>query len=170
MIIIGYLYKKWKDENNKLLSEKIDIIAHGNISIFIDNLQNIYIIPYVKDDNGIGKAIKDSPIILITPYDHEKLGKVIRSALKLCKNSTPSNDRELMSKLGTNDWKNFSSDKRSLSIHIQDNKIIVNSTKRDIDGTYYLNKYPGSCASLSNDAYDAEIGQTIIQVLRYCRV
>lgn len=149
-------------------NQKIEPIRCGNISVFMDMGNSITIIPYVKDKFGVGRALAN-PQIVKAPYSNEKVGQVIRYSLHLCKDGTPDSKNELASKLHFTSWKDYSEGKKNLSIHFQDGLgLVLNTTRRKPDGSYQFNK-TGFDKVLNSDADDVELGEMVLNLLRYCR-
>lgn len=143
-------------------------ISGGNVSVFFGRDNHVVAIPYVKDKFGVGRAVIEVQF-LRAPYKAETLGHMVRYALSLCKNGVPSRPDELMSRLGFNDWKEFSLGKRNISVHyIHGIGVVMNTTRRRRDGAYEFND-AGNERILSAETSDRELGQAILELLPRCR-
>lgn len=141
----------------------------GSISILFDADKNAYIIPYVKDLHGEGKAAA-IPKVLAVPYSMDALGAEIKNKMRLCKKGIPLSDREFVKSIGNMGWKEFSEGKRNISVHYKNGHgIIINSTRRKLDGSYQFNKI-GFDRVLSGDASDNELGEAVLEILKHCKV
>ncbi len=140
----------------------------GNISIFFDAQRNAVFIPYVADLFGEGKATSEVTV-LKAPYSSGQLGAHIRSALASCHNAKPAVSAELMSRLGSRDWKQYSSGKLNLSVYYKQGRgILFNTTVRTPEGAYvFILKGPDAC--LPADADNERIGTTALTLLARCR-
>ncbi|MDP4095115.1 MAG: hypothetical protein Q8920_17390 [Bacillota bacterium] len=158
-----------KRRNNKNVEEKAHrMIMAGNVSVFFDETGSVTIIPYVKNNYGIGKAVAQ-PVMLCYPYKSDKLGEAIRTAMKLCENGIPGTDAELMGKLNFRDWKDFSRNKRNISVHFDDNYgLVMNSTRRLVDGSYQFN-FSRMEMNIGRNSTNIEIGEAILSLLPRCR-
>ena len=106
---INIFYFKIREKNKEeIIYEEIHC---GNVSAFFDNKLNVYIISYVKDLEGIGRATNNIQF-LMSPYKEEKLGEIIRTSMNNCKSSFPCNNKEIMHKLGFENWEDFSKGKK----------------------------------------------------------
>lgn len=143
-------------------------IEGGNVSVFFDNSNNVTVIAYAKDKYGVGRAV-EAPQCLNAPYSPEKLGELIRKSMSLCKNGLPCASSELMKRLDFRDWKEFSKNRRSISIYYrQGTGIVINTTTRRSDGAYQFNVKTYDVA-LKDDVSDAEFGNMLIKLLPRCR-
>lgn len=164
-IIIGsmILIKSRKKEH---LPQKVQPINCGNISVLFDPKLNVTIIPYIKDIFGNGKATKNV-VFLKSPYDGAKLGDAVRRAMISCEKGVMISDKELMSNLGFNNWKEFSKSMRCISISYRDSGIGFNSTIRESDGSYSF-RSKGFEALLDSGANDVEIGDLVLKLCQRC--
>ena len=148
--------------------EKCAAIGSGSVSVLIDAAGDVTVIPYVKDKYGRGRALP-APVFLKRPYTPDLLGHNVRMAMKLCESGVPGTDGELMSKLGTMEWREFSRNKRNISIYCNPKHgLVFNTTRRKADGSYRFN-YAGFERVLGFDAGDLELGRTILELLPRCR-
>lgn len=140
----------------------------GNISVFFDTQRNAVFIPYVADLFGEGKATADV-IKLKAPYTPGQLGACIRSAMASCRNAQPAGSAELMKRLGSRDWKQYSAGKLNLSVYYKQGRgILFNTTVRTPEGAYvFVSKGPD--ASLPADADNDRIGSAALSLLPRCR-
>jgi hypothetical protein len=137
------------------------------VSAFFDKEGNATVISYVKDKYGMGRAT-GVPLFLKSPYPEEKLGQIIRAAMKNCENGAACPDNELMSHLNFKGWKQFSEGRKNISIHYQEGKgIVFNTTRRKADGAYHFN-YMGE-KRIENDVTDRELGKVTLELLQFCR-
>lgn len=144
-------------------------IEDGNVSVFFDNSNNVTVIAYAKDKYGVGRAV-EAPQCLNAPYSPEKLGEIIRKSMSLCKNGLPCTSSELMKKLDFRDWKEFSKNRRSISVYYrQETGIVINTTTRRSDGAYQFNVKPYDVA-LKDDVSNVELGNMVMKLLLRCRV
>ena len=144
------------------------VVNGGNISIFFDRTGNVTVIPYVKDKYGSGKATLNVVTVRM-PYSPDNLGYTFKKSLNGCKNSTPCSNSELLDKLGAMDWKQFSSDKRNISLYFrEDYGLVFNTTSRQLDGAYRFN-INGAEITIPADIEDAVLGSTLLQLLEKCR-
>jgi len=140
----------------------------GSISIFFDKTGNVTVIPYVKDKYGSGKATLNVVTVRM-PYPPENLGYTVKKSLNGCKNSTPCTNSELLDKLGAMDWKQFSSDKRNISLYFREGYgLVFNTTSRQPDGAYRFNTNSADL-TMPADIEDAVLGSTLLQLLGKCR-
>jgi hypothetical protein len=147
---------------------KIQLINNGTIGVFFDKEKNVTIIPYVKDKYGMGRATGDL-ILLNSPYSEKSLGQSVRQAMLLSKEGNPGKDEELIPKLGTKSWKEFSEGKRNISVHFKEGYgIVFNTTRRISDGSYQFNHF-GFEKTVNNDINDKDLGIILIQLLQRCR-
>lgn len=148
---------------------KPQAISCGSVSVFFDEDKNITIIPYVKDKYGTGRATENIRY-LNYPYNTEKLGNSVRSAMMSCSGASHCKGNDLMNKLGFSSWKDFSAGKRNISIHYIEGKgIVFNTTTRKSDGSYQFNSL-GPEKLLESCVSDNELGQMILELLKRCRV
>lgn len=169
-VIAGFLlyarHRRVKRTGQVVKTEKP--VDCGNISIFFDTQRNVVFIPYVADLFGEGKATSDVTE-LKAPYSPAQLGAHIRSALASCRNAKPCGPAELMDRLGSRDWKQYSSGKLNLSVYFKQGKgILFNTTVRTPEGAYiFISKGPDAC--LPADADNERIGTTALALLARCR-
>ena len=143
-------------------------INYGNVSVFFDENNNAFVIPYSKDKHGVGRAV-GRPMFLKAPYNPLVLGQTVRSSMSLCKKRKAYPDTKLMSSLKCKDWSEFSFKKRNISIYYKDRLgLVFNTTKRTQDGTYSLN-FRGYEKVLSKEAGDIELGIVIMNLLERCK-
>jgi|GEM_PF-464067 len=140
----------------------------GNISIFFDAQRNAVFIPYIADLFGEGKATSEVTE-LKAPYSPGQLGACIRSALASCRNAKPAGSAELMGRLGSRDWKQYSSGKLNLSVYYKQGRgILFNTTVRTPEGAYvFVSKGPDAC--LPANADNERIGTAALSLLARCR-
>jgi hypothetical protein len=143
-------------------------VKGGNVSVFFDKAGNVTIIPYVKDKYGSGKATAGVEFIK-APYAERKLGEIIRKSMNSCINSEPCESRELLGKLQSYDWAQFSEGKRNISVYFrQEYGIVFNTTRRKSNGAYEFNN-TGVEKSLPADTEDDTLGITLLQLLQRCK-
>ncbi|MCX7746747.1 MAG: hypothetical protein N2645_07640 [Clostridia bacterium] len=166
-VLLFIIIKKFKNRYNR--SKKVyPEIKSGNISIFFDERNNVSIIPYVKDKYGAGRAISNLQTKNF-PYTANQLGALIRYAMKLCEDGKPCSNQELMVKLNYPTWKEFTRDKRNISLHYREGQgILFNTTRRLSDGAYQFNR-TGFDAVVKGSASDKELGETVLSLLGLCR-
>lgn len=146
-----------------------DKIEGGSISVFFDNSNNVTVIAYAKDKYGVGRAV-ENPQYLKAPYTTEKLGEIIRRSMALCKNGVTCNSSEIMEKLDYKDWKDFSKNRRSISIYYKRGVgVVFNTTTRRSDGAYRFNMNTYDMA-LAEDRGNRELGNITLELLARCRV
>lgn len=144
-------------------------IECGYISVFFDTGRNITIVPYVKNNLGIGKAISE-PRMLQSPYEPNALGRLVRASMEACNNAFPGTDEELMGKLGFRRWNDFSEDKKNISVHYDEKYgIVMNTTIRLKDGSYqFLTRGPDLI--LDKHSSNNEIGEALMSLMPKCRL
>lgn len=148
--------------------EAKDEIITGSVGVFFDKDKNVTIIPYVKDKYGVGRAMGNVCSVKY-PYRKEKLGSTLRNCMIACKDGTPCKDEYLMKLLGFNGWKEFAAGKRNISVNYKEGTgIIFDTTKRTAEGAYYFH-LPASRIVLPGTASDITIGETLLNLLQYCR-
>lgn len=126
------------------------------------------VIAYAKDKYGIGRAL-ENPQCLNAPYSPEKLGETIRSSMALYKKGLPCNSGELMKKLDFKDWKDFSKNRRSISIYYKQGVgIVFNTTTRTSDGAYRFNMNTYDI-TLPETVENKDLGNMILRLLARCR-
>lgn len=143
-------------------------INYGNISVFFDENNNVTVIPYAKDKHGVGRAV-ESPIFLKTPYKPLELGRLVRSSMAMCKGKVIHSDNQLMNKLGSKSWNEFSNGKRNISIYYKEELgLVFNTTSKGLNGSYSFN-FRGYEKVLKNNVRDDELGIVIMNLLERCR-
>jgi hypothetical protein len=169
VFLISIFYKrKNTNKRNKKSPPASKKIENGNVSVFFDSSNNVTVIAYAKDKYGVGRAV-EAPQFLNAPYSPEKLGEIIRKSMSLCKNGLPCPSSELMKKLDFKDWKEFSKNRRNISIYYrQETGIVINTTTRRSDGSYQFNSRTYDVA-LKEDVSDVELGNILIKLLPRCR-
>ncbi len=162
-----FFIKKGKSQNDSKNSNKP--IECGYISVFFDAGRNITIIPYVKNNLGIGKAISE-PRMLQSPYEANTLGRLVRTSMEACNNAFPGTDEELMGKLGFRRWNDFSEDKKNISVHYDEKYgIVMNTTIRLKDSSYqFLTRGPDMI--LDKHSSNNEIGEALMSLMPKCRL
>jgi hypothetical protein len=147
---------------------KLPVISSGNIGVFFNKEKDVTIIPYVKDKYGMGRATGEL-VSLNFPYNETKLGQAVRKAMALSACGKPGKDEELMNKLGSRNWKEFSEGKRNISVHFKDGHgIVFNTTRRIFDGSYQFNHF-GFEKTINSEISDKNLGILLIQLLQRCR-
>lgn len=139
----------------------------GNVSVFFDKRRNAVLIPYVPDKYGSGRATSDI-IRLDMPYRSDALGREVKTAMASCKRAEPADSTELMGRLGSQGWKEFTEGKLSVSVYYKENKgILMNSTVRTSEGAYaFTVRGPEIC--LPPDTDDRRLGEEILELLKKC--
>ena len=169
-VIAGLLlYARRKGlKKSRAAAKSVKPVDCGNISAFFDAQRNAVFIPYVADLFGEGKATSDVTE-LKAPYSPAQLGACIRSTLASCRNAKPAGSAELMNRLGSRDWKQYSTGKLNLSVYYKPGKgILFNTTVRTPEGAYvFVSKGPDAC--LPADADNERIGTTALSLLARCR-
>jgi hypothetical protein len=155
-------------KKRKKRSIKLTVISGGNIGVFFNKEKDVIIIPYVKDKYGKGRATGEL-ISLNSPYNETRLGQAVRQAMSLSACGKPGKDEELMLKLGSRNWKEFSEGKRNISVYFKEGHgIVFNTTRRISDGSYQFNHF-GFEKTINNDIPDKDLGILLIQLLQRCR-
>lgn len=167
-VIFLPLYVIMKIRKKSATATKPQNIECGNVSVFFDRVQNVVIIPYAKDKYGVGRALKSLEIIN-APYTAPRLGNALRTAMNSCISAPKCDNSELMRILGSTGWKEFSKDKRSISVNLKENiGIVFNTTTRMPDGAYAFNN-SGNELVKEPSASDRELGETLLSLLQKCR-
>ena len=163
--IVFFIYNRHKSATK---DKKSVLVTGGNISAFFDRSGNVTLIPYVKDKYGNGKATSHVEAVRM-PYSPDRLGNAVKKSLSGCKNDTPCTNRELLDILGINDWKQFSEDKRNISVYFREGYgLVFNTTTRKSDGAYQFNVM-GVEKSMPADTNDFMLGNTLLQLMEKCR-
>jgi len=116
VISSGVLFVFAKIRKKSKINAGMQPIRGGSISIFFDRMENVTIIPHVKDKYGSGKATADVELIK-KPYSAQKLGSVVRQSMNRCIKGVTCENRELFEKLQSYDWVQFTEGKRNISVY-----------------------------------------------------
>jgi hypothetical protein len=164
-LLILIAVKKRKGVKRRKLPLSVD---RGSAGVFFDEGRNVTVIPYATDKFGVGRATSDI-FRLKSPYRAEILGRSVKTGMLSSGEGTPCEDRELISALGARDWKEFSSGKRSISVHyLKGCGIVINTTRRKPDGSYDINR-PQYGRNVPGDIDDEELGKALLSLLPFCR-
>lgn len=140
----------------------------GSVSVYFDNEDNVIIIPYVKDRFGVGRATSGVSI-LRKGLKPGKLGQLLRASMLYCRNAEFCTDKELMSRLGYQNWRDFSEGKRSIAVHFREGTgLVFNTTSRKKDGAYDFNS-AGNELVMPPDSDDISLGRALLYLLPRCR-
>lgn len=165
-LIVLLARKRFNKRKYKI--EKIETIDGGTIGIFFDRDRNLTVIPYAKDKYGQGRATGEL-VFLNSPYTEIKLGQAVRRAMLQSIEGKPCKDDELIPKLGSKNWKEFSEGKKNISAYYKkEHGIVFNTTSRRLDGSYQFNHF-GLEKTVSNDVNDKDLGLLILELLKRCR-
>ncbi|MFZ5986288.1 MAG: hypothetical protein ACOYWZ_04065 [Bacillota bacterium] len=168
VIFLFFMLIRRRRYNRSLKKHPVPRIDCGSVSVFFDQKNNVIVIPYVKDKYGVGRAI-GKPQFLQAPYNTRALGEVVRRSMAMCKGGHPCTDALLMSKLNSLDWKDFSKDKRNISIYYKEELgLVFNTTKRVSDGSYQFN-FRGYEKVLGSSVGNEELGVVLMNLLERCR-
>jgi hypothetical protein len=140
----------------------------GSVSVFFDEEDNAIFIPYKKDRFGMGRATS-GVLVLDKVLKLQKLGEMLRTAMLYYSRAEICTDKEIMSRLGYQNWKDFSEGKRSIAVHFREGTgLVFNSTSRKKDGAYDFN-LNGNELVMPADADDTSLGRALLYLLPRCR-
>jgi len=157
------------NDNAKRGKKSNKIASTGFASLFFNNSNGLVIIPYAKDMDGKGRAM-DGIVMMQYPFEKEELAYALSSTINIDKETNVFTDKELVKKLGTKEWKDFTSGKRYISVRYEEDcGLIFNTTSRNPDGSYRLN-CPGGIEKIVNmDASVDELEEVIMNLLEKCK-
>ncbi len=142
-------------------------VPSGNVSVFMDIKGNMHIIPFSMDKLKRGRA-SDYPVTLTVPYSSGEAGNAVRKGLILSGTGKSLSSEELMRNLGYYDWKDYSKEKKSVSVTCKNGEVVFNSTLRRPDGSFVF-RVRGYERVLPDRLSDADLGRTVLELMKLSR-
>jgi hypothetical protein len=142
-------------------------VPSGNVSVFMDPKGNLHVIPFSMDKLKRGRA-SELPVVLSAPYALEDAGSAVRKGLGLSDSGKSLSSEELMKNLGYYDWKDYSKEKKSVSVTCKNGEVILNSTMRRPDGSFVF-RIQGYERVLSDKLSDSALGGAVLELMKFSR-
>ncbi len=142
-------------------------VPPGNVSVFMDVKGNMHIIPFSMDKLKGGRA-SDYPVTLTVPYSSEEAGNAVRKGLALSNTGKSLSSEELMKNLGYYDWKDYSKQKKSVSVTCKNSEVVLNSTIRRTDGSFVF-RVRGYERVLPDRLSNTTLGQVVLELMKLSR-
>lgn len=142
-------------------------VPTGNVSVFMDKKGNLHIIPFSMDKLKRGRA-SDNPVMLNAPCSLEETGNAVRKGLELSDTGKNLSSEELMKSLGFYDWKDYSREKKSVSVTCKNGEVVLNSTIRRPDGSYVF-RIQGYERVLPDKLSDSALGSAVLELMKFSR-
>lgn len=143
------------------------VVPLGNVSIFMDRKGSMEVIPFSLDKLKRGRA-SEYPLILASPYSVGEVGKTIREGLRLSSSGKSLTSEELMRSLGFFDWKDYSKEKKSVSVTSINGEVVFNSTIRHRDGSFIF-RVQGYEKVLPGKLSDQALGNMVLDLMKFSR-
>lgn len=142
-------------------------VPPGNVSVFMDRKGNLHIIPFFMDKLKRGRA-SEAPVLLAAPYSSEEVGSAVRKGLALSDTGKSLTSEELMKNLGYYDWKDYSKEKKSVSVTCKNGEVVFNSTIRRPDGSFVF-RIQGYEKVLPEKLSDSALGGSVLELMKCSR-
>ncbi|MBP7175899.1 MAG: hypothetical protein KBA53_06740 [Thermoclostridium sp.] len=168
LIIILFILVRITTGRRQSLPEKPpEPVPPGNVSIFMDIKGNMHIIPFAMDKLKNGRA-SEYPVTLTVPYSSQEAGTAVRKGLGLSDTGKSLSSEDLMKNLGYYDWKDYSKEKKSVSVTCKNAEVVLNSTIRRPDGSFVF-RIRGYERVLPDRLPDKALGEAVLELMKLSR-